>query len=80
MLELIRQYEMSKKATSKAEALMMNDFNNEELEAAFDLAYETEYRLFEQVVAEIQKATGIKENIVRMMVNDKLEDIKKIIA
>lgn len=79
---LLKALKIAEENANKADAAWECDPENEELEAAFDKAYEKEHKAFENLVGEIVKVTAgkIDRNTARTMVIKKRGQLETLIA
>lgn len=78
---LFKAYEEATKAADIAEELYSQDCENEELETAFDLAYERQFKAMDELVDGIVKFTAgrINGRTARTMIIMKQDNLRAII-
>ena len=79
--DLFKTYEELNQKANEADEAWNNEPENEELEGAFDEAYEKEYEAFENLVTEIERLTNgmIDKQTAGVMVRSKREELKAIV-
>ena len=79
--DLFKTYEELNQKANEADEAWNNWPENEELEEAFDEAYEKEYEAFENLVTEIERLTNgmIDKQTAGVMVRSKREELKAIV-
>lgn len=75
---LLKLIEAEKKA-NEIDAAWGDDPENEELEKAFDEAYQREWNAKGELIAAISKATGIDRKTARLMISTKRPELEKLI-
>lgn len=80
MLELLKKFEEAEAESNRLDALFESDPENEELEKAWDVAYEKEYKILEECVKKIVKFSRgqIGDKTARAMVLTKRDELKEI--
>lgn len=81
MLELLKKFEEAEAESNRLDVLLEADPENEELEKAWDVAYEKEYKMLEECVKMIVKLSRgqIGDKTARAMVLTQREELKKIL-
>lgn len=76
---LFNEHETAREAANKADEAWSLDPENEELETAFDKAYQVEFNLFLELANKISSLTGIDAKAARAMINGKHDELKTLI-
>lgn len=82
LIAKIEFYQMACKITSQRESDWEWSPEDEELEKAFDRAYEKEYRLLQECSEELEKVTNgrITKDVAEKMISEQPEKVKAILA
>lgn len=82
MKELLKRYEEAVKAANIADAAWEANPESAELEAAFDEAYEAEFKAFDELTNKIVEITNgqIEKALAATMVRSKMVELKQLIA
>lgn len=65
---LYNEYKKAQEEASRFENMMLEDFENEELETAFDEAYTKEFNLFNQLAEEVMNLIHCERAIANAMI------------
>lgn len=80
--ELFKKYEAAEIKANEADEMWAGDLENEELEKAFDKAYNEEWAAFNALVDEIVKTTNdmIDTKTAGFMIRAKRNELKRLIT
>lgn len=80
--ELFKKYEAAEIKANEADEMWAGDLENEELEKAFDKAYNEEWAAFNALVDEIVKTTNdmIDTKTAGLMIRAKRNELKRLIS
>lgn len=82
MKELLKRYEAAVEAANIADAAWEANPESAELEAAFDKAYEVEFKAFDELTNKIVEITNgqIDKALAATMIRSKMVELKQLIA